>query len=79
MPYWGIDVFEFLNKLDVVIKSSNLGENRTLTISVAHTIHYEIGRERRASMSIENSLIRISVGIENSQDLFKDFEQALAA
>src|SRR5262245_50802627 len=45
-----IDVFEFLNRLDVVIKSSNLGDNRTLAIPVAHTIYYEMGAERRASM-----------------------------
>ena len=38
-----IDVFEFLNRLDVVIKSSNLGDNRTLAIPVAHTIYYEMG------------------------------------
>ena len=72
-------MFEFLNKLDVVSRSSNLGDNRTLAIPVAHTIYYRIGRERRAGMSIEDSLIRISVGIENSQYLINDFEQALAA
>ncbi len=38
-----IDVFDFLNRLDVVIKSSNLGDNRTLAIPVAHTIYYEMG------------------------------------
>jgi len=56
------------DRIDVFIKSSNLGDNRTLAIPVAHTIYYEMGRERRASM-----------GIEDSQDLIKDFEQAFAA
>ena len=74
-----IDVFEFLNKLRVVIKSSNLGDNRTLAIPVAHTIYFEMGPERRASMGIDESLIRISVGIEETEDLVADFEQALAA
>ena len=74
-----IDVFEFLNRLRVVIKSSNLGDNRTLAIPVAHTIYYEMGPERRASMGIDESLIRISVGIEETEDLVADFEQALAA
>ena len=64
-----IDVFDFLNRLDVVIKSSNLGDNRTLAIPVAHTIYYEMGAERRASMGIADSLIRISVGIEDTDDL----------
>jgi len=72
-----IDVFDFLNRLDVVIKSSNLGDNRTLAIPVAHTIYYEMGPERRASMGIADSLIRISVGIEETEDLLEDFERAL--
>jgi O-acetylhomoserine (thiol)-lyase len=74
-----IDVFEFLNRLRIVIKSSNLGDNRTLAIPVAHTIYYEMGPERRASMGIDESLIRISVGIEETEDLVADFEQALLA
>jgi O-acetylhomoserine (thiol)-lyase len=73
-----IDVFDFLNRLDVVIKSSNLGDNRTLAIPVAHTIYYEMGAQRRASMGIADSLIRISVGIEEIDDLLEDFDRALA-
>lgn len=72
-----LDVFEFLNRLQLVISSSNLGDNRTLAIPVAHTIYYEMGAQRRASMGIADSLIRISVGIEDSQDLIEDFSQAL--
>jgi O-acetylhomoserine (thiol)-lyase len=73
-----VDVFEFLNRLDVVIKSSNLGDNRTLAIPVAHTIYYEMGAQRRASMGIADSLIRISVGIEEIEDLLEDFDRALS-
>ena len=74
-----IEPFPFMNRLKVVIKSSNLGDNRTLAIPVAHTIYYEMGPQRRASMGIADSLIRISTGIEDVQDLVTDFEQALAA
>ena len=73
-----VDLFDFLNRLQVVVKSSNLGDNRTLAIPVAHTIYFEMGPERRASMGIADSLIRISVGIEDVDDLIEDFEQALA-
>jgi O-acetylhomoserine (thiol)-lyase len=73
----GIDCFEFLNKLRVVISSSNLADNRTLAIPVAHTIYFEMGAERRASMGIADSLIRLSVGIEDGEDLIADFRQAL--
>jgi len=71
-----IDLWQFLNQLEVIIKSSNLGDNRTLAIPVAHTIYFEMGAERRASMGIDESLIRISVGIEDAGDLLGDLEQA---
>jgi O-acetylhomoserine (thiol)-lyase len=73
-----LDCFDFLNGLRNVVLSSNLGDNRTLAIPVAHTIYWEMGPERRASMGIADSLIRISVGIEEREDLIQDFEQALA-
>ena len=72
----GNDPFAFMNNLHVVIKSSNLGDTRTLAIPVAHTIYYEMGRERRASMGIDESLIRISTGIEDIDDLIEDFDNA---
>ncbi len=73
----GIDCFDFLNRLEIVVSSSNLGDNRTLAIPVAHTIYYEMGPERRASMGFADSLIRISTGIEDIDDLVADFGQAL--
>jgi O-acetylhomoserine (thiol)-lyase len=75
----GIDCFDFLNRLRLAIPASNLGDTRTLVIPVAHTIFYEMGAERRASMGIAESLIRVSVGIEDNADLLQDFRQALAA
>jgi O-acetylhomoserine (thiol)-lyase len=74
----GVDCFDVLNRLAIVISSSNLGDNRTLAIPVAHTIFWEMGPERRAEMGIADSLIRVSVGIEDTADLVADFAQALA-
>ncbi|MEO7728553.1 MAG: cystathionine gamma-synthase family protein [Burkholderiales bacterium] len=74
----GIDCFEFLNRLKLVISSSHLGDNRTLAIPVAHTIYWEMGPQRRAEMGIADSLIRLSIGIEDYADLEADFAQALA-
>ena len=74
----GVDAFTFLERLDVVAKSTNLGDNRTLAIPVAPTIYHELGSTRRAAMGIADSLIRISAGIEDVEDLVADFEQALA-
>ena len=72
-----VDCFDFINKLDLVICSSNLGDTRSLAIPVAHSIYYEMGAERRASMGIDDSLVRFSIGIEELDDLLADFEQAL--
>lgn len=73
----GIDCFDFLNRLKLGISASNLGDTRTLVIPVAHTIFYEMGAERRAAMGIAESLIRVSVGIEDTVDIVGDFRQAL--
>ncbi|MCR8558026.1 cystathionine gamma-synthase family protein [Mucilaginibacter sp. BJC16-A38] len=73
-----IDCFAFLNKLKLVIKSSNLGDTRTLAIPVAHTIFNELGAEKRAEMGISDSMIRLSIGIEDLDDLLEDFKTALA-
>jgi len=74
-----IDPFDYLNRLKLGIPASNLGDTRTLVIPVAHTIFFEMGPERRASMGIAESLIRVSVGIEDTDDLLADFRQALEA
>jgi O-acetylhomoserine (thiol)-lyase len=73
-----IDCFDFLNALELVICTSNLGDTRSLGIPVAHSIYHEMGPERRASMGIVDSLVRFSIGIEDIQDLIEDFEQALS-
>ena len=50
-----------------------------LFLPVAHTIYYEMGAKQRALMGIADGLLRISVGIEETQDLLADFKQALVA
>ncbi len=74
----GRDCFDLLNRLQLVVSSTHLGDNRTLGIAVAHTIYFEMGAARRAEFGIGDSLIRISVGIEDEADLLADFAQALA-
>ncbi|MDN3550919.1 cystathionine gamma-synthase family protein [Mucilaginibacter aquaedulcis] len=73
-----IDCLAFLNKLKLVVKSSNLGDTRTLSIPVAQTIFFELGAEKRAEMGIPESMIRLSIGIEDLDDLMDDFKTALA-
>src|SRR6201996_5151299 len=73
-----VDCFAFLNKLQLVVKSSNLGDTRTLAIPVAQTIFNELGPEKRAEMGISDFMVRLSIGIEDVEDLIADFEQALS-
>ncbi len=69
----GHDTFALLDALEVVIKSSHLGDNRTLAIPVAQTIFWEMGLAKRQQMGIAESLVRLSVGIEDCEDLQADF------
>jgi O-acetylhomoserine (thiol)-lyase len=72
----GLDPADLLNALELVIKSSHLGDNRTLALPAARTIFWEMGEEMRREMDIAESLIRVSVGIEAAADLVEDFAQA---
>jgi O-acetylhomoserine (thiol)-lyase len=72
-----VDCLDFINQLDLVICSSNLGDTRSLCIPVAHSIFFEMGPERRAEMGIDDSLVRFSIGIEDTDDLLEDFAKAL--
>ncbi len=71
------DPVAFINRLKLVICATHLGDNRTLALPVAATIFHEAGEEGRKAMGIGESLIRISVGIEDTDDLINDFAQAL--
>ncbi len=73
----GCDYIKFINKLELAISSTHLGDNRTLIIPAAPTIYHEMGFDKRQEMGISENLIRISVGIEDSEDLIADFTQAL--
>ncbi len=72
----GIDSLDFLNHLEVVILATHVGDTRTLALPAAQTIYYEMGPALRAQMGIADGLIRLSVGIEDEQDLLADFAQA---
>ena len=65
------------NRLRLPIKATGLADTRTLIIPVAHTIFWEAGPAVRAAMGMGDSMIRLSVGLEDPEDLLADFEQAL--
>ena len=73
-----LDKRSLLNNLALVISATHLGDTRTLALPVATTIYFESSEAERASMGISDNLIRLSLGIENIEDLIADFEQALS-
>ena len=71
-------LYEVINRLQVPIKATGMGDTRTLVIPVAPTIFWEAGPAVRAEMGIADGLIRLSVGLEDPEDLLSDFAAALA-
>jgi len=75
----GLDCCQFLNELKLVIGATHLGDNRSLALPVAPTIFHEIGLAARQESGISENMIRFSIGIEDTDDLLADFNQALAS
>ena len=71
--------FRFLNALDLIKLSNNLGDAKSLITHPATTTHQSIGEEARAELGISDGILRLSVGIEDVEDLLGDIEKALAA
>lgn len=69
--------FEILNSLKYVCIASNIGDVRTLVIHPASTIFLQTPEREREAAGVYDDTIRVSVGIENSDDLVEDFLQAI--
>jgi len=72
------EAFAFLDKLAIMKLAVSLGGTETLISHPASTTHSGVARALREEIGLTESLIRISVGIENPADLVADLEQALA-
>jgi O-succinylhomoserine sulfhydrylase len=70
--------FDVLRKLRLVDISNNLGDAKSLMTHPASTTHRNIGPEARAMMAITDGMLRLSVGLEDVQDLLDDIRQAIA-
>lgn len=69
----------FLDSLQLLSLTPNLGDTRTTVTHPASTTHSKLTEEERASVGIAPGLVRISVGLENVNDILNDIEQALQA
>lgn len=67
-----------INKLQICSRSSNLGDTRTIVTHPTSTTHSKLSEAERQAVGITPGLLRISVGLENIEDIIGDFTQALA-
>jgi O-succinylhomoserine sulfhydrylase len=70
---------KFLNGLKMLSHSANLGDTRSIATHPASTTHSKLTEEERQAVGITPGLVRISVGLENIQDIINDVEQAIKA
>lgn len=70
--------FELLDKLAVIDISNNLGDAKTLITHPATTTHRAMGPEGRAAIGLGDGVVRISIGLEGTEDLIADLDRALS-
>ena len=66
-----------LDGLQLIDISNNLGDSRTLMTHPASTTHYSVSADVRAQMGISEGMLRLSIGLEDPDDLIDDLDQAL--
>jgi cystathionine gamma-synthase/methionine-gamma-lyase len=71
--------FRMLDRLRVMQMAVSLGGTETLICHSASTTHFNVPAERRLEVGIDDSSLRISVGVEHADDLVQDLRQALEA
>lgn len=71
------ECFAFLNRLRLLRRATNINDNKTLALHPASTIFCEYSADLKQQMGVPETLIRLSVGIEDVEDLIADITQAL--
>ncbi len=69
-------IIKFMKSLELILPAVSLGGVESLITSPVYTSHIKVGKEGRASMGINDNLLRLSVGIEDPQDLLEDIKAA---
>jgi O-succinylhomoserine sulfhydrylase len=70
--------FRVMNAFRLIAVSNNLGDSKSLATHPATTTHMRIGAEERAKLGITDGVIRVSIGLEDPEDLKDDLARALA-
>ncbi len=71
--------FKFCNALEIIKISNNLGDAKSIATHPATTTHQRLAQDQKDALGITPGLIRLSVGLEDAQDLVDDLKLALAA
>jgi len=69
--------FAFLDRLRLIDISNNLGDSKSLITHPATTTHQRLSPEDRAALGIGDGLVRLSVGLEDVEDIKSDLAQAM--
>ncbi|TNJ48653.1 O-succinylhomoserine sulfhydrylase [Phaeobacter sp. B1627] len=69
--------FAFLDALTIPVISNNLGDAKSIATHPATTTHQRLSDSQRADLGISDGLVRLSVGLEDAEDLIADLKQAL--
>ena len=70
--------FRFIDRLQLIRRATNLFDNKSLAIHPASTIFGNFTEAQRRDMDVKENLIRLSVGLEDPDDLFDDLKQAVS-
>ena len=71
--------FSFIDHLQLIRRATNLFDNKTLAIHPYSTIFGPFGKSQKVEMDVRDTTIRLSVGLEDVDDIFEDIRQAVAA
>jgi cystathionine gamma-synthase/methionine-gamma-lyase len=72
------EIFRLMDNLKMIVRGTSLGDVHTMMLYPSMSSHREISPKHRARMGIQDTLLRLSVGIEAAEDIIADLEQALA-
>jgi O-acetylhomoserine (thiol)-lyase len=73
------DCFTFIDNLQLIKRATNVNDNKTLVLHPFSTIFAEYSKEEKDKMGVRSTMVRLAVGIEDSEDLLDDIEKGLEA
>ncbi|MDX1981332.1 MAG: PLP-dependent aspartate aminotransferase family protein [Bryobacteraceae bacterium] len=71
------EVFEFMDRLNLVVRATSLGDVHSMILYPAISSHRDLAPKQRERLGIRDNLLRLSVGIEAAEDIIEDLEQAM--